>query len=329
MAKINWVFQNESGTNLNRYIATNVNTGEQVTFDLLRGGNISIIGTPLNAENLNQLISAINSCYDEITNLTNSLNNGTISVKNAENVKTNIAGVDLQEIFMMDDTYSFEGDKPTVQRAWADSDGNPINSSYHKKNADIDVNSKNVNMGSGRVSWYGGYAYISASTGQGIILALPNGTGLVHYNTTTKQQYKYNLPFGSGTLALETQIQDLDDNYTEKFNELEQRLEQMGFSEGAFTFASGSATTNSIKKQGKYVIANFYGSVVDLKVPQGFRPKEKIEVSCFGLAEDHLNIVPVRSATIDVDGSVMFNTYSVTTTNQANIEMYYCGWISE
>ena len=56
MAKINWVFQDESGTNLNRYIATNVATGEEITFDLSRGGNITIIGTPLNAEKLNSLI---------------------------------------------------------------------------------------------------------------------------------------------------------------------------------------------------------------------------------------------------------------------------------
>ena len=65
MGRINWVFQDESGTNLNRYIATNVQTGEKVTFDLLRGGNISIVGTPLNAENLNELIDAINEIYDE------------------------------------------------------------------------------------------------------------------------------------------------------------------------------------------------------------------------------------------------------------------------
>lgn len=67
MAKITWLFQNESGTNLNRYIATNVNTGEEITFDLLRGGNISIIGTPLNAENMNSLVNAINGAYDEIS----------------------------------------------------------------------------------------------------------------------------------------------------------------------------------------------------------------------------------------------------------------------
>ena len=57
MAKITWTFKNEEGTNLNRYIATNVSTGEKITFDLLRGGNISVVGTPLNAENLNALIT--------------------------------------------------------------------------------------------------------------------------------------------------------------------------------------------------------------------------------------------------------------------------------
>ena len=61
MAKIEWVFQNEQGTNLNRYKAINVSTGEEIVFDLLRNANISIVGTPLNAEKLNGLINAINS----------------------------------------------------------------------------------------------------------------------------------------------------------------------------------------------------------------------------------------------------------------------------
>lgn len=75
MAKIDWVFQNENGTNLNRYIATNVATGEKITFDLLRGGNISIVGTPLNAKNLNSLITAINENYDEFTTLNTKVTN--------------------------------------------------------------------------------------------------------------------------------------------------------------------------------------------------------------------------------------------------------------
>ena len=73
MAKITWVFQDESGTNLNRYIATNVSTGEKVTFDLLRGGNISVVGTPLNADKLNSLINAINDNYDKLAELSQAI----------------------------------------------------------------------------------------------------------------------------------------------------------------------------------------------------------------------------------------------------------------
>lgn len=75
MAKIDWVFQNENGTNLNRYIATNVATGEKVTFDLLRGANISIAGTSLDAFTMNSLINAINENYDEFTTLNTKVTN--------------------------------------------------------------------------------------------------------------------------------------------------------------------------------------------------------------------------------------------------------------
>ena len=75
MAKIDWVFQNENGTNLNRYIATNVATGEKITFDLLRGANISIAGTPLDAFTMNSLINAINENYDEFTALNTKVTN--------------------------------------------------------------------------------------------------------------------------------------------------------------------------------------------------------------------------------------------------------------
>ena len=63
MSKIDFRFQDEQGTNLNRYIATNVENGERMTLDLLRGAIISAIGTPLNAEKLNALIEGINESY--------------------------------------------------------------------------------------------------------------------------------------------------------------------------------------------------------------------------------------------------------------------------
>lgn len=85
MAKINWVFQDEQGTNLNRYRATNVETGEEVVFDLLRGGNISVVGTPLNAEKLNSLISAINDLYDSKLDKTGGTLTGGLTINGATN----------------------------------------------------------------------------------------------------------------------------------------------------------------------------------------------------------------------------------------------------
>lgn len=85
MAKINWLFQNEQGTNLNRYKAKNVSTGEEITFDLFRNGNISVVGTPLNAENMNSLINAINEVYDNfISKDGGNIIDGELKVENDE-----------------------------------------------------------------------------------------------------------------------------------------------------------------------------------------------------------------------------------------------------
>ena len=85
MAKINWLFQNEQGTNLNRYKAINVSTGEEITFDLFRNGNISVVGTPLNAENMNSLINAINEVYDNfISKDGGNIIDGELKVENDE-----------------------------------------------------------------------------------------------------------------------------------------------------------------------------------------------------------------------------------------------------
>ena len=83
MAKINWVFQDEQGTNLNRYRATNVETGEEVVFDLLRGGNINVVGTPLNAEKLNSLVNAINDLYDSKLDKTGGTLTGGLTINGA------------------------------------------------------------------------------------------------------------------------------------------------------------------------------------------------------------------------------------------------------
>ena len=96
MSKINWSFQNESGSNLNRYKATNVATGEIITFDLLRAGTINVVGTQLNADTLNQLKNAINDNFDEITSLKDGvLTNETDITTLKSNVSTNTSNISL------------------------------------------------------------------------------------------------------------------------------------------------------------------------------------------------------------------------------------------
>lgn len=61
MAKLNITFVDELGINLNRYKAIDINTGAEYIFDLSRNGTITTQGTPLNAENMNLIIQAINN----------------------------------------------------------------------------------------------------------------------------------------------------------------------------------------------------------------------------------------------------------------------------
>lgn len=86
MSKIDWSFQNESGKNLNRYKATNIATGEVITFDLLRAGTIDVVGTQLDAITLNQLKDAINDNYDNIIALQNRVKTNETDISNLQNV---------------------------------------------------------------------------------------------------------------------------------------------------------------------------------------------------------------------------------------------------
>lgn len=69
MAKVNFNFQDELGSNLNRYLAKDVTSGIEYTFDLNRKATITKNGTPLNASILNQLVNAINDNDDNIDNI--------------------------------------------------------------------------------------------------------------------------------------------------------------------------------------------------------------------------------------------------------------------
>lgn len=74
-------------------------------------------------------------------------------------------------------------------------------------------------------------------------------------------------------------IDKLLDVLIDRCDQIEERLDALGFKQGAFVVASGSTSINTIKKQGKYVIASFIASkdLTTVTVPAEFRPKEIVE----------------------------------------------------
>ena len=61
--------------------------------------------------------------------------------------------------------------------------------------------------------------------------------------------------------------------------DIQARLDELGFKEGAFILASGSAVGNSIYKQGKYAIGNLLiQTATYVEVPEEFRPKNMVTV---------------------------------------------------
>lgn len=117
-------------------------------------------------------------------------------------------------------------------------------------------------------------------------------------------------------------------------NDVTTRVDALGFKEGAFEF-SGSAQTNSIKKQGNYVIANlkYDGSdYVTLTVPKEFRPKEDIEISASGLlSSTGLTDANYRiaKAYITTDGIITFHSLhdmQSSDTAYGYLELNNVGW---
>lgn len=100
MSKVNITFKDESGSNLNQYIATNVVTKEETTFELRRNATIpsGSEGTPLNAEYMNALKNAINNNDDNIIALQNRASNSETEVNNLKTrvstTENNISSLD-------------------------------------------------------------------------------------------------------------------------------------------------------------------------------------------------------------------------------------------
>lgn len=263
MAKIEWVFQDESGTNLNRYIATNVNTGEKITFDLLRGGNISIVGTPLNASNLNSLITAINANYDEIATLKTSVSTNATNIQNnTKNISTNKSSID---------TLNTE-----ITNAKSRISNNEINISNNTTN--ISKNASDISQLQTDV----------ANQGQAIN---DNKSSITSLNNRV-------IDLESDINENSSNIETLQENFNDVNSDIiniNNRLENLGFKSGAFSISGGGLsandlktyiTNNLIRKQGKYCIAYFgidlssvsgtTSGIITLSVPNDFFPKTSI-----------------------------------------------------
>lgn len=107
---------------------------------------------------------------------------------------------------------------------------------------------------------------------------------------------------------------------------IEERLTKLGFSEGSFVVSDGATVaTNSIKKQGKFVIANLAIGLGIATVPSEFAPKEDTIVSASGV-DNVSGLTYVDHAIIKTDGSIEFKNDNDKTITPAVFEMQNVGW---
>lgn len=146
----------------------------------------------------------------------------------------------------------------------------------------------------------------------------------VPYKMKFLTQAEYDALEANGRLELDTMYEITDDKTLE---ELENRLDALGFKEGTFEIASGSATTNSIKKQGKYVIASLHLGRINegatATIPSEFCPKEDVVVSAMLFPSGGVYMGMLGEIiTIKTDGTIVVNNPSYYLT----LEFHNVGW---
>ena len=71
-------------------------------------------------------------------------------------------------------------------------------------------------------------------------------------------------------------------SHNQKFSSIESRLSALGFRQGVATLSGGTATRNSLKRQGKYVIFDLVFNTptggFHVQIPPGFRPTVQTEI---------------------------------------------------
>lgn len=189
----------------------------------------------------------------------------------------------------------------------------------------------------------------------GLVITLKNYIDNQAYKIAFCTQAKYNELEASGTLEtncyyfitddtsyddIVESLNNINGGLTDANNEIDdindgidvinQRLDELGFDEGSFTFTNASSTTastNSIKKQGKRCIANLTltftatSQTMYINVPSGFRPKASTSIAIlttsglFTYTFNSLLYTINTSGTISVGNLTNGNTYSIMIVN--------------
>ena len=90
MARIDFTFQDEAGTNLNRFKATREDDNTSYYVTLTREANIQIQGTPIDAQHMNEIINAINDMYQTSVTGVKGESESTYRIGNVNITKANI-----------------------------------------------------------------------------------------------------------------------------------------------------------------------------------------------------------------------------------------------
>lgn len=189
----------------------------------------------------------------------------------------------------------------------------------------------------------------------GLVITLKNYIDNQAYKIAFCTQAKYNELEAAGTLEtncyyfitddtsyddIVESLNNINGGLTDANNEIDdindgidvinQRLDELGFDEGSFTFTNASSTTastNSIKKQGKRCIANLTltftatSQTMYINIPSGFRPKANTalaivyESGLFTYTFGNILYYANTSGTISVGNLTNGNTYSIKIVN--------------
>lgn len=276
-------FVDEVGTDLNKYKVVKEEDGSSYYVKLLRASNITINGTLLNAENLNPIIDAIN-------NLKFSKSGNTLTIKNqdGETITYTPSFNDVNTTYQLiksGATLTLVGSDNTQSSQTLTKSDLGLSNVDNTRDSNKTVNKANQ-LTTSRVFQVSDYSNNNSSTSVYFngtanvnikLTSIFSFTNLYIRNESNQNEYAQfrfsnsnkrleiscnkiiflsngqyaNVPNNkSGTLVLDVDL-----------NEINQRLDNLGFKEGAFTITSSGGTqlkifNNTIKKCGKFCIGN-------------------------------------------------------------------------